>query len=73
MQVSQQVTSPSQSEFLIAVNAVCCQVAFTVKDDRAEHTMFMWECAKQQLRKHDPKARSYGVVAQLVDTNPRAW
>lgn len=65
MQVSQ--------EFVGSVNSLCCQVASTVKDDEAEHTMFMWECAGQQLRKYDPKARSYGVVAQLVCTDPRKW
>lgn len=63
----------SNEAFLDSVNAICEKVSLAEMDSQLAHEMFFYECAKEQIKKHDPKARSYGIVHQLIDTDPRNW
>lgn len=69
------MTTPAShpSEFLRTVNHMCDDISWAVEDSQSAHRQFMLECAREQIKRVDPTARSYGVVAQLVNTDPRKW
>ena len=57
--------------FLDSVNAVCNSISAQVDAASLAHHDWFDYCVREQLKAHDPKARSYGLVAQLIDTDPR--
>ncbi len=66
-------TATSTNAFLDSVNAICEKVSLAEMDSQMAHEMFFYECAREQIKKHNPKAHSYGLVHQLIDTDPRKW
>ena len=61
------------ASFLDEVNRVCLRVTLDQADANIAHELFLYECAREQCKVHDPKARSYELVAQLIATDPRNW
>ena len=57
--------------FLNSINNLCARVAAeaATQSPEASHKAFMLEAARQQLRVHDPKARSFSIVMQHIQTN----
>ena len=59
--------------FQTELDNICNRVAFAshMQTPRMQHCAFMLEAAKEQIKVHDPKAGSYSVVMQLIDTEFR--
>lgn len=59
--------------FQKSLDNLCIQVAQQARQEtpEASHFAFIMAAAKEQLKVHDPKAKSYSVVMQLIDTNFR--
>lgn len=60
-------------QFLADVNRACNVLAQSVEDDEDARARFWVECTHEQIKRVDPRARSYGIVHQLIATDPRMW
>lgn len=56
--------------FQIELDNICNRVAFAshMQTPKMQHCAFMLEAAKEQIKVHDPKSKSFSVVMQLVET-----
>ena len=74
--MSNNTVTQDNSQFLTSVNSTLATVAQQVSTDYdfATAALAFWhECAREQLKCVDPKARSFGLVHQWFDTCPRNW
>ena len=75
-QIDNSRSNSNDSQFLTSVNQCLASIAQQVSTDYdfASASRAFWrECAREQLKCSDPKARSFGLVHQWFDTCPRAW